>query len=180
MRNHWPHTGIFRVHYFIVCGRGDRGFWLGDVLQRRQSEDCDKTTVQDYSTLFYTQYLLLSGSGAGGSWRQVGRCWALGRWRRWRPAEWRPSLCTTQVREFAYKSEKRLCVGEAWLSCLFPCCRMVSLLFCWRIECGLPVPTVPARLLVACPYNVPLHHERTSQFGIGYWIWRSFKLCKRK
>ncbi len=30
-----------------------------DVLQRRQSEDCDKSTVQDCSTLFYTQWFAL-------------------------------------------------------------------------------------------------------------------------
>jgi hypothetical protein len=28
---HWPHSGVFRVHYFIFWGRGDRGLWLCDI-----------------------------------------------------------------------------------------------------------------------------------------------------
>ncbi len=29
---HWPHTGVFRVHFFIFLGRGGPGcFWLCDI-----------------------------------------------------------------------------------------------------------------------------------------------------
>ncbi len=56
---HRPHTGVFRVHYFIFWGRWDRGFWLCDIasLVMYCNDACDKITVQDCSTLFYTQWM---------------------------------------------------------------------------------------------------------------------------
>ncbi len=59
-------SGFIKCSLYYNLGEGGPGFLtlqrcqLSDVLQRRTSGDCDKNSVQDCSTLFYTQWTALT------------------------------------------------------------------------------------------------------------------------